>query len=71
MSAESLERLRAIVTSRPDLVAKLRPIPEREALLTAALDIAREFELEVRREDLEAAMREGHRQFVSAWLPYV
>ena len=71
MSAEGLRAFKAAVVADPSLVARLRPITDREPFIAAALEAARQLGFSLERSEIEAEMREGHRVFLTAWLPHV
>jgi hypothetical protein len=53
------------VVSDPDLVARLRPVLDRDAFIGATIALARERGFEFDRPEIETAMREGQRVWLS------
>jgi hypothetical protein len=65
---EGLVKLRELVLADATLQARLRGLPDREAFVSCAVEIAGEHGLHVSREDVEDGLREAQREWLERWI---
>ncbi|MDB6112364.1 MAG: hypothetical protein JWR69_4114 [Pedosphaera sp.] len=68
MSRENFENFRRRVLADPALQERLRSVSDREAFRTLTVEIGTELGCDFTAEEVEAALRDGHRAWIERWI---